>query len=350
MNQRSKQLSIPDLPNRNTFRLYLVILLCSTVGILLIPFSLALSFTGKLASDGPTNEIKAPVDSIVSKIAKENILLKSGSILFKFDQPSIQADVNIIKEQLTSTEEQIKISLRECNRVRAVLNENLKHAQQTFTLKMNAYESNAISQLNLLSARSEIDNLSREIAQHGRSCRSEQKKLSGEKNVLEKELEKQLSINRLTETVTAPTDGYLHRVFVKKRQHVAAGELLASFTSQGTAGATLMIPLRDRPFVRVGDTFLITSDAYQLLRNPPIRECTISSISPDSYVSDDDSQTGKAILSYQAQCQFDESPLTGDYPFLVGMSLNGSATSIKASLVQILLDGYRRLLTRQQTS
>ena len=81
-----------------------------------------------------------------------------------------------------------------------------------------------------------------------------------------------------------------------------------------------MIPLRDRPFVRVGDTFLITSDAYQLLRNPPIRECKISSISPDSYVSDDDSQTGKSILSYQAQCQFDESPLTGDYPFLVGMA------------------------------
>ena len=239
MSQRSQLLSIPDLPNRKTFRLYLVFLLCSTAGTLFIPFSLALSFTGKLASDGPTNEIKAPSDSIVSKIAKENKLLKSGSALFKFDQPDIQADINIIKEQLTSTEEQIKISLRECNRVRVVLNETLKHAQQTFRLKMNAYKLDAISQLNLLSARSELDGLNRDIVQHGRSCVSEQKKLSGEKNILEKELEKQLSINRLTETVTAPTDGYLHRVFVKKRQHVAAGELLASFTSQGTAGATL---------------------------------------------------------------------------------------------------------------
>ena len=111
-----------------------------------------------------------------------------------------------------------------------------------------------------------------------------------------------------------------------------------------------MIPLRDRPFVQVGDTFLITSDAYQLLRNPPIRACKIRSISPDSFVSDDDKEMGKAALSYQAQCQFDKSPLSGDYPFLVGMSLNGSATSIKASLVQILLEGYRRLLTtRQQT-
>lgn len=348
MSQQSQSLSIPDLPNRKTFRLYLVILLCSTAGTLFIPFSLALSFTGKLASDGPTNEIKAPTDSIVSKIATENKLLRSGTALFRFDQPRIKADINIIKEQLTATEEQIKISLRECSRVRAVLKDTQKHAQQTFTLKENAYGLNAISQLNLLSARSELDSLNREIAQHEQSCVSEQKKLSGERNILEKQLEKQLSINRVTETVTAPSDGYLHRVLVKTKQHVSSGELLASFTSQGTAGATLMIPLRDRPFVRVGDTFLITSDAYQLLRKPPIRECTIISISPDSYVSDNDSKIGKATLSYQAQCQFDESPLTGDYPFLVGMSLNGSATSIKASLVQILLEGYRRIVTTRQ--
>ena len=323
-------------------------LLCSTAGTLFVPFSLSLSFTGKLASDGPTNEIKAPSDSIISTIAKENKLLKSGTALFRFDQPSVKADINIIKEQLTATKEQIKISLRECNRVLAVLHENLRNTQQTYTLKKNAYKLNAISQLNLLSARSALDNLNHEIAQHSQSCESEQKKLSGEKNILAKELEKLLTIDRMTEKVTAPTDGLLHRVLVKERQHVTAGQLLASFTSQGTAGATLIIPLKDRPFVRVGDTFLITSNAYQLLRNPPIRECSINSISPDSYTSEDNNQTGKATLSYQAQCQFDESPLTGDYPFLVGMSLNGSATSIKASLVQILLEGYRRLLTKPQ--
>ena len=126
MNQQSQSLSIPDLPNRKTFRLYLVILLCSTAGTLFIPFSLALSFTGKLASDGPTNEIKAPTDSIVSKIARENKLLRSGTALFRFDQPRIKADINIIKEQLTATEEQIKISLRECSRVRAVLKDTQK--------------------------------------------------------------------------------------------------------------------------------------------------------------------------------------------------------------------------------
>lgn len=328
-----------------------MILLCSTAGTLCIPFSLALSFTGKLASDGPTNEIKAPSNSIVSKIAQENTLLSSGSALFKFEQPSIKADINIIQEQIASNEEQIKISLRECNRVRAVLNESLKHAQQKFELKKDAYELNAISQLNLFSTRSELDSLNHEIAQHSQSCVSEQKKISGENNILEKELEKQLTINRVTETVAAPTEGYLHRILVKKGQNVAAGELLASFTSQGTAGATLIIPLRDRPFVKVGDIFLITSDAYQLLKNPPIRKCKISSISPDSYVTNDDSETRKATLSYQAQCKFDKSPLTGDSPFLVGMSLNGSATSIKASLVQILLEGYRQLLTtRQQNS
>jgi biotin carboxyl carrier protein len=353
MSQRSshhRSLSIPDLPNRKNFRLYLVILLFSTAGILFIPFSLALSFTGKLASDGPTNEVKAPSDSIVSIIAPENQLLKSGNALFKFHQPSIKADINIIKEQLKTTEEQIKISLKECDKLTVILDETFEHAKQTFALKNNAFKLDAISRLNLLSARSELNHLNREIAQHEQSCLREQKKLMGEKNILEKELDKQLSINRFTETVMAPTDGYLHRINVKIGQHVAAGELLASYTSQGTAGATLMIPLRDRPFVQVGDTFLITSDAYQLLRNPPIRACKIRSISPDSFVSDDDKEMGKAALSYQAQCQFDKSPLSGDYPFLVGMSLNGSATSIKASLVQILLEGYRRLLTtRQQT-
>ena len=351
MSQKSKSLSVPDLPNRKTFRLYLVILLCSTAGTLFIPFSLALSFTGKLASDGPTNDIKAPSDSIISEVAEPNKLLKSGTALFRFDQPTIKADINIVKEQLTATEEQITISLRECNKVRNVLIKTIKHEKQKFTLKENAYELNAISQLNLLSARSELDSLNRELAKHDQVCLSEQKKLLGEKNILKKELDKQMSINRVTETVTAPSNGYLHRVLVKTSQQVAAGELLASFTSPGTAGATLMIPLRDRPFVRVGDTFLITSDAYQLLKNPPIRKCKISSISPDSYIIANEGETGKATLSYQAQCQFDESPLTGDYPFLVGMSLNGSATSIKASLVQIFLEGYRRLLTtRQQTS
>ena len=45
-------------------------------------------------------------------------------------------------------------------------------------------------------------------------------------------------------------------------------------------------------------------------------------------------------ISFQAQCQFNETPLTGDYPFLVGMQVNGSATSVRATLVQILIEGY----------
>ena len=351
MNQKTinhSSLSIPNLPNRNTFRIYLAILLFSTAGTLFIPFSISLNFAGKLASDGPTNEIKAPSDSTISKIANENKLLKSGEALFKFYQPSIKADINIIKEQLTSTEEQIKISLKECQRVRVVLDDTLKHAKQTFALKKNAFKLEAISQLNLLSARSELDNLNREIAQHEQSCVGEQKKLSGEKNILKKELEKQLSINRVTEMINAPTDGYLHRINVKTGQHIAAGDILASFTSQETAGASLIVPLRDRPFVKVGDTYLITSDAYQLLKNPPIRKCTISSISPDSFMSNEDNGSGTGTSTYQAQCSFEKSPLTGDYPFLVGMSLNGSATSVKASLIQILLEGYRRLLTNRK--
>lgn len=350
MKRHSPSINIPKLPNRDTFRIYLSILLFSTAGTLFIPFSLSLSFSGKLASDGPTNEIKAPSNSSIAKIAEQNKLLESDTELFKFHQPNIKADINIIKEQLSSTEEQIKTSLKECKRVRDVLDENLKHANQTFVLKKNAFELEAISQLNLLSARKDIDNLKREFARHDQNCVSTHKELVGDRNILNKELEKQMSINSITEIVSAPTNGYLHRVNVKEGQSVAEGDILGSFTSEGTAGATLLIPLRDRPFVQVNDTFLITSDAYQLLRNPPIRKCTINSISPDSFINSEESEFGKSSLTYQAQCQFEKSPTTGEYPFLVGMSLNGSATSIKASLIQILVEGYRRVLTRHQLS
>ena len=351
MNDQEKHtsfLTIPNLPNRKAFRLYLLILLISTTGTLFIPFSLALSFTGILASDGPTKEIKAPTDSSITEIATENKLLQTGEMLFRFNQQKVKAEISVIHEQLKSIEDRIKISVKECQSVRNVLDESLEHASQTFALKKYAFQLEAISQLNFLSARREINVLKREIARHEQECTSEERKLVGERNILLKELEKQNTINSTTEIVVAPTNGYLHRVNVKEGQYVTEGEILASYTSQGTAGATLLIPLIDRPFVRVNDTFLITSDAYQLLRKPPIRQCTITSISPDSFMSREKDEFGKESLTFQAQCEFEESPMTGDYPFLVGMSLNGSATSVKASLIQILLDGYRRLLTTRQ--
>ena len=340
-------LGIPKLPSLTTLRIYLLILLFGTAGAFWIPFSLSLSFSGKMASDGPSNEIKAPADSVVSKIAAENKLLKLGDSLFNFDLPNITADITITKERLTSVKEQLKISSAECSQVKKVLNKNLENAKQSFSLRKNAYELETISELNLLSARKELDALNREIAVHQQSCNEENNRLNGEKNILEKELDKQISMNILTKNISAPTNGYLHRISVKPGQQVSTGQVLGLFTSEGTAGANLLIPLRDRPFVSIGDNYLITSDAYQILNNPPIRPCIIIAISPDSFNRNQDSDVNNNDLVYQAQCKFQESPLTGDYPFLVGMGVNGSAANVKATLVQILLDGYRRLLVRQ---
>ena len=110
----------------------------------------------------------------------------------------------------------------------------------------------------------------------------------------------------------------------------------------------LTVPLKDRPFVEVGDRYLISSNAYQILNNPPIRECFITSISPDSFKDDQVGSIEIDDLKYQAQCKFQKSPLKGQYPFLVGMQVNGSATSVKTTLIQIVLEGCRRTLVSQQ--
>ena len=343
----SFSLQIPKLPTLTILRLYLFILVLGSIGAFFIPFSLSLNFSGKMASDGPSNEIKASIDSIVSTIAPENKLLKIGDKLFKFKQANIAADLNIVKARLASIKEQISTSTTECNKVKNVLDQNLEDAEQAFSLKKIAFELETISQLNLLSARKELNDLNREIALHQQRCNQESNKLLGEKIILEKEMDKQLSLNNLSEVISAPTNGYLHRVSVKPGQQIFAGQSIGLFTSEGTAGAMLLIPLRDRPFINVGDTYLITSDSYQILSKPPIRSCVISAISPDSFNSNQDSDVKNNDLTYQAECKFQESPLTGEYPFLVGMRVNGSAASVKATLVQILLEGYRRLLVSQ---
>ena len=311
------------------------------------PISLSLNLTGKIASKGPSTEIKTNLDSIVSYIAEENKLINSGEILIKFNQPNLKADITITKTELNSIESQIKASLQECSHVEQVLNRNIAHANESYSLKKQAFELETISKLNLLTARGELDDLYRQKALHQQRCTQDQEKLMGDKIILEKQLDKQISSSALSEIITAPANGYLHRVNIKTAQQVSAGQILALFTSEGTAGANLIIPLKDRPFVQVGDTYLITSDSYQIFNNPPVRQCIISSISPDSFSGDQSNRSLSYEVAFEAQCEFQESPLQGQYPFLVGMRVNGSATSVKSNLVQLLLEGYRRLITNQ---
>ena len=339
---------VPQLPSRKHFRIFFSTLFLGCSGALFIPFSLSLNFSGKISPDGPTNEITAPSDSIISSIANENVLLKHKDILVKFSRPEFKADTEIMNARLKSINSQEQIASNECTKVTRALNENLKSAKEVYDLNLEAFQLNVISELKLLTAKSDLNNLESEIAIHLQKCSENNNKLVGEKEVIVKELEKLFALNKLTQSITAPADGYLHRVSVKPGQLVTSGQTIGSFTSEKTAGAALIIPLRDRPYVKVGDSYLITSEAYQILSDPPIRECTISAISPDSFIDNASRNADPQNLSFEAECRFKASPIAGDYPFLVGMSINASATSVKASLIQILLEGYRRLLVNQK--
>lgn len=338
---------IPEKPSFNTLRGYLFLLAAGVVSALFLPITLALNLSGKIASDGPSTEIKAPTDSIIKEIAKENIRLNRGDTLFTFEQPIMSAEIQVLEEKIRSLNEQKNSSAQQCISVKSILDQNLSHAKELFALKQNAYELEAISMLNLLGARAELDGINREIAVHEKQCAQDKERLLGEKKVIERELNKQFSSIELTESIAAPSNGYLHRISIKPDQKVSAGQLIGVFTSDGTAGAIFTVPLRDRPFINVGDDYLVTSDAYQILNNPPIRSCKITAISPDSFVGETAETIEGDQISFQAQCQFSETPLNGDYPFLVGMQVNGSATSVRATLVQILIEGYRRLIVNK---
>ena len=149
--------------------------------------------------------------------------------------------------------------------------------------------------------------------------------------------------NDFIREIKAPADGFLHTLQVKLGQRINSNQYLANFTAEGTTGASLTIPLRDRPFVHINDTFRVTSESYLILKSPPVRECKIQSITPDIVLNDKVSGPTTAPI-FKAECSFQNSPLSGDYPFLVGMEVDASTTSEKVSLMTILINGYRRTI------
>ena len=92
MDNRHFPLKIPELPQLKTLRIYFALIGVGTASAFFLPISLSLNFDGKMASDGPSRQIKAPADSIIKEIAPENMELKSGSPLFNFSQPIMKAE------------------------------------------------------------------------------------------------------------------------------------------------------------------------------------------------------------------------------------------------------------------
>ena len=180
---------IPEKPSFKTLRGYLFLLAAGIVSALFFPITLALNLSGRIASDGPSTEIKAPADSIIKEIANENIRLNRGEDLFQFEQPIMSAEIQVLEEKISSLNEQVNSSTQQCISVKLILDQNLSHAKELFALKRNAYEIEAISMLNLLGARAELDDINREMAVHEKQCTQDKERLLGEKKVIEKELE-----------------------------------------------------------------------------------------------------------------------------------------------------------------
>ncbi|MBL6856938.1 MAG: HlyD family efflux transporter periplasmic adaptor subunit [Rhodobacteraceae bacterium] len=338
-----KKISIPSPPNFVLLRFYVVFSGIISLIAFFWPIDVALSFSGRIASNGPTSTINSSSDALLEYIAPLNKKLKKDDTLFVFQQPSMKGDIAVMVARLNSLNQKQSTLEKTCRSLRKTLEESKRHAIESYNMNALAYKQEAISKIKLLSYREKINEINRDIETHNQRCEEQMSSIIGDLNILEEEINRQRSQNNFIREIKAPDDGFLHTLQVKLGQRINSAQYLANFTAEGTTGASLTIPLRDRPFIHIDDTFRVTSESYLILKNPPIRECTIQSITPD-VVDQKMGSTSPSESIFKAECSFQESPLTGDDPFLVGMDIDASTTSEKVSLMTILINGYRRTI------
>ena len=338
-----KKISIPSPPDFVLLRFYVVFSGIISLIAFFWPIDVALTFAGRIASNGPTSTINSSSDALLEYIAPLNKKLKKDETLFLFQQPLMKEDIAIMMARLNSLNQRQSTLEKTCNSLDKTLEASKRHAIESYKMNALAYKQEAISKIKLLSYREKINEINRDIETHKQRCEEQKSSIFGDLNILEEEINRQKSQNNFIREIKAPDDGFLHTLQVKLGQRINSAQYLANFTAEGTTGASLIIPLRDRPFIHVDDIFRVSSESYLILKNPPIRECKIQSITPD-IVSNEMSSTSSSEPIFKAECSFEKSPLTGDYPFLVGMDIDASTTSEKVSLMKILINGYRRTI------
>ena len=338
-----KKISIPSPPDFVLLRFYVVFSGIISLIAFFWPIDVALTFAGRIASNGPTSIINSSSDALLEYIAPLNKELKKDETLFLFQQPLMKEDIAIMMARLNSLNQRQSTLEKTCKSLDETLEESKRHAIESYKMNAIAYKQDAISKIKLLSYREKINEINRDIETHKQRCEEQKSSMSGDLNILKEEINRQKSQNNFICEIKAPDDGFLHTLQVKLGQRINSAQYLANFTAEGTTGASLIIPLRDRPFIHVDDIFRVSSESYLILKNPPIRECKIQSITPD-IVSNEMSSTSSSEPIFKAECSFEKSPLTGDYPFLVGMDIDASTTSEKVSLMKILINGYRRTI------
>lgn len=342
--------AIPPIPSFRRLRFYLVISSALGVAAFILPVRMSLVFRGAIGANGPTTALESTTEGTIAYLPAENRLLERNTVLFQFKQPILAADLEVLKVQASGLTTRLEQSRRECKIQLQNYESNLVNARETYDLYARAYAQQAISKVVLLGHRDAVDTAKRQLQDQRAQCLRDTSALSSELEVTREQIVKQRSASQFQQELRAPDRGSVHGLMVKLGQRVVKGEVLGQFTAVGSTGAQLRIPVQDRPFVALGDRYTVFSQAYAFLGNPPQRQCQIASITPDVVMEGQAPSTHTQVPVFLALCHFDQSPQNGPYPLLVGMPVDAYGTSVKASLVQLLLRGYRNLVTPTATA
>lgn len=334
---------IPSVPRLIYLRIYLAISVCLTAVAFSFPIRLSLAFKGTISANGPTTPLESITDGTISQLPDEGVIIPSDHILFTFQQPVITADLDVLRVQERDFQQRLNQSEHQCKVLIDTSLRAIANAKRTYSLYERAYQQQAISQVALLSHRDAIDQADQQLEQQRGQCLRDNNSLKSQLTVTREQINKQISAVRFQQELRAPVKGSVHGLTVKAGQRVFKGQVLGQFTAVGSTGARLSLPAQDRPFVSIGQSFNIYSPAYAFLVKQPERRCTIDSITPDVVASSSPSLPPVAP-SYIANCHFQALPLDGAYPLLVGMDVDAYGTSTYASLFQLILQGYRRLV------
>lgn len=341
MNQFLAQL--PPVPSFLRLRLFLMMSSGLAIAAFTLPVRLSLTFNGAISANGPTTPLESTTEGVILTLPPENQVLDRDEVLFRFQQPVLAADLEVLRVQESGLVRRLAETQNQCVSLLRSANRNLTNAREAFLMYEKAYAQDAISKVVLLSHRDAVDSAQRILEEQESQCTRDISGFRSELDITRKQIVKQQSSSQFQQELRSPDRGSAHSLTVKPGQRVVKGQILGQFTAIGSTGAQLRIPVRDRPFVALGDQYTVYSQAYAFLVTPPQRQCRIVSITPDVVVNPG-TAAGLEAPAYQALCHFDRSPLEGPYPLLVGMQVDAYGTSVQANLAQLLLRGYRSLV------
>lgn len=336
---------VPAVPSlRPLFALNLLLALLSAIG-LLLPIRLAITLRGVMASDGPTTIMTAPNDAIVSRLPREGQRYNDGAVLFQFQQPLFHEDTEARRRELSDIRQRLNQSRLECSRRIKAAEQRLDEVKKIDSLNAEAYEKQLISRLQMFQYRNAVNTASRDLDEVRSSCRQEQAQLHSDDLAAQTRLRREQVSQQFLSTITATDNGSVYAINVKLGQRVRTGDILARFVRSNQSIASLRIMSADRPFVRVGRSFDVTSPTYSFLPNPPAYRCLVDTITPDlipsANTSVDKSLEGSDPSSYLLRCRFAEPVDQGTTPLLIGMDITAKAAGNDVTLFQLLLKGYR---------